>query len=259
LTNPIWRQDPYLECIGQMLDFYDEVVIVDGGHEDGYLDTIPKDRKIKIVERKWPKEFSWEFIGQQFQLGYDSCDSQWCIRQDCDYFIHQNDFKRLRKQLEDPNLQNYPVAKFYKYQFLLIDRYIIKTRIALAFNKKRYPNIRLDAGGDLCQPSLNDREIDEDIMPNLGIPIYNYDFCFKTRETIDKDFSRFMKAWQRRFGSSIPGFENMMKDRLKLRGKQTIIKLEEHPKYIQDKIKKMTPDQFGYSCFGWAEKASYFK
>uniref|UniRef100_A0A7C4U124 Glycosyltransferase n=1 Tax=Caldisericum exile TaxID=693075 RepID=A0A7C4U124_9BACT len=259
LTNPIWRQDPYLECIKQMLDFYDEVVIVDGGHDDGYLDTIPKDKKIKIVERGWPKEFSWEFISQQFQLGYDSCNSQWCIRQDCDYFFHQNDLKELRRRLESPNLQNYPVAKCPKRQFLLVDRYTIKARVVVAFNKERYPNVKWDSGEDLCQPSLNGEEINQDAIPDLEVSIYNYDFCFKTKEVIDKEFPRFQRAWRRRFGKSMSDFEVMMKGRFKARGKQNVIRLEEHPIYIQDKIKKMTPDQFGYSCFGWAEKASYFK
>ena len=29
------------------------------------------------------------------------------------------------------------------------------------------------------------------------------------------------------------------------------IRLQDHPKYIQEKIKNITPEQFGYNAFGW--------
>lgn len=53
ITNPILRQDRYLECIACLKDLCDEVVVVDGGSTDGSLEKM---KGCKIVHGNWPKE-----------------------------------------------------------------------------------------------------------------------------------------------------------------------------------------------------------
>lgn len=236
-TNPIERQDPYEEALACYNDLADEVI---------------------VLGDDWPQEFSWEYIGQTFDKGYQACSGDWVIRMDLDYFFHEDDMSKLLWVLN----KNYyrPAISFWKYQFIKADRASIKSRLAIAFNKREYGSrIRLDSGGDLCQPSLDGKQLSTEFMREARIPVYNYDFTFKTEEVVAKDFARFARAWSRRFGedkwgdgteeTAIAKFKEMMLGRY-LNRANTIIPIDEHPKYIKDKLHKLTPEQFGYNLWG---------
>ena len=45
----------------------------------------------------------------------------------------------------------------------------------MAFNKKMYKNIRLNGGGDLTLATINNELIDPKKVPNINIPIYQYE------------------------------------------------------------------------------------
>ena len=305
ITDPEKRQDPYLEAIENYLDFADEVVIIDGTPKKKrgeYLEKILQlpqaTQKIKIGFNTWKQEFSWDFIGRQFELGYNACESDVAIRMDIDYFLHEDDFEYIRLFLEDCEA---PAAMFVKRQFILTDRFGVKSWLPIVFNKKKFGDrIKLDAGGDLCQPSLDGEELDKDKLPlikkreylivgedvseeqikkrvppevykegnsayshDTGIPIYNYDFLLKTKEVIKKDFGRFARAWTKTFNNRTLGgpddesafklFMRMQLGRLK-KGSFETLPIESYPKYIQDKIKNLKPEQFGYNCFNKVKK-----
>ena len=76
----------------------------------------------------WPQEFSWEFIGQQFQRGYEACSGDWVIHTDLDFIFHQKDFEAIRKACE--NNPESPALSFYKYQFIQPDKYNLKEQIS---------------------------------------------------------------------------------------------------------------------------------
>ena len=75
-------------------------------------------------------------IGKIFQEGYEKSSMDWVIRMDLDYFFHEKDKDKLRKSLF--KYQDYPAVAFPQYQIFTPDRYQIKTRICLAFNKKKF-------------------------------------------------------------------------------------------------------------------------
>lgn len=203
--------------------------------------------KVKVIRHLWPDEFDWPFIGQQFNRGYEACTGDWVIHCDSDYIFHEKDIPKIRQLLkENPNELAF---SFYKYQFLLVDRYNLKSRTVLAVNKRLYgPDIRFDSGGDLCQPSYQGQEIKADQVREAGFPFYNYDFCFKSWPVIDKDWKRFRKAWKEYFNSDFGEFMTMMKGRFEGRSWHHI-PLSDHPKYIQKRIREVTPAQFGYNMF----------
>ena len=291
ISNPIRRQDPFTECLNNLLDFADEVIIVNGGDKingeklnDRLCEkTYNKFKYVRIIDYKWPKDFDWKFIGEQFTRGYNNCTGDWVIRFDSDYFIHEYDFQSIREFLENCDA---PIASMPKKQFLLTNYYRVKSLVPVAFNKKKYGDrIKLDSGGDLCQPSLDGKELKVDENPiisykeiavvsdnvsseqlnkrlpnrqekdNLiysfdrGICLWNYDFTFKQKEIIETDWKRFRNAWKKQFGKDMGEFMNMMKGRWK-KGGWRKININEHPKYIQEKIKNIRPEQFGYDGFG---------
>ena len=113
MTNPKERNDPWEEALTCYEDLADEVV---------------------VVGDDWPSEFKWDHIGETFQKGLDKCNSDWVIRMDIDYFFHENNFSTIRNALN--RFKEFPVLSFPQYQIFTPDRYQIKTRLCLAFNKK---------------------------------------------------------------------------------------------------------------------------
>ena len=244
LKNPIKRQDLYIECISCMVNFLDEILIVDAFSNDGSIKKIKElfGNKVKIIQNKWQEEFDWKHIGKTFTLGYKNCKSDFIIRFDCDYIIHEDDFEDIRSFLKDCDA---PVVCMVKRQFLKYNSYAVKALVPIAFNKKKYGNrIKLDSGGDLCQPSLDGKEINKDEMPiiarkeyhiiddsadpklvsrrlekvktdNIGlysyndfISIWNYECLKRTKNVQAKEFYRFARAWGRTFGKNLFGIQS---------------------------------------------------
>lgn len=245
LTDPGRRGDHYRESIACYEEFADRVVIVDG-------------------HSTWAKEFEWGVIGQHFQWGYDRCDTDWVIHMDLDFLFHENHFNKIREVLnKNPDE---PAISFHKLQFILPDRYNIKSRLVLAVNKKKFgESIKFNGGGDKCQPTLFGEDLEIDKLVEAKIPFYNYEKLIKTEEQIADDVGRMDRAYFRSFGkylygkgddtSALEGWFDMVINRYKK--PSTSINLGEHPKYIRDTIKNLRPDQFGYNGIGRLERNSY--
>lgn len=235
-TNPEKRNDPWKEAIRCYEEFSDEVI---------------------VKGENWPEEFKWDQIGKTFQEGFDDSTGDWAIRMDIDYFFHEKYIDKLPKVLEKYN--DFPGIVFPQYQFFTADRFQLKTRLCLALNKKRFPNIKLNGGGDLCLATLNGKLLSIDKMPNVNIPIYQYDSMFRTKEIISYDRARFARAWNRFFenygnrggNSEKEAFEAWFHDiGIKYKKHTNLIKRHNHPKYIIEKISNINEDQFGYDAFG---------
>lgn len=258
VTDPIRRGDNYHDAIKCYKDLADEVVVVNGGGQ------ITNHSGVKYVNWKWKKEFDWKFIGQQFQRGYEACTSDWVIHADLDFIFHEADFGRIRQAIED-----YPEApglNFYKYQFILPDRYNLKSRLVIAVNKRKFgERIRFNSGGDLCQPSLDGNEIKAEEVPSTQIPFYNYEKLQKTEAQIREDVGRMARAWQTHFGEYKLGgpdddsaYDKWLKMVVGRFSKpQTPFRFEDHPKYMKKMITGLQPDQWGFNGFGNLEGSKY--
>ena len=145
-TNPDERQDPWKEAMACYEDFADEVI---------------------VTGEDWPYDFSWDYIGKTFNEGFKKSTGDWVLRMDIDYFIHENDMKKIKQILKKYN--DYPAICFPQYQFFLPNRFQLKTRLCIALNKKKYPNIELNGGGDMCLATLNSKLITARDVPNTNI------------------------------------------------------------------------------------------
>jgi len=244
ITNPEERGDNWADAYSCYESFADELTIIDG------KDT-------------WPKEFSWELIGQHFQKGYKQCHADWVIHMDTDFIFHERDFGRIRQALRD--YPSAPAVSFYKWQFVLPDRYNLKSRLVLAVNKSAFGDrIKFNGGGDLCQPTLDGKDLNLDEIPQAGVPFYNYEKLTKTKAQIIDDVERMDRAYHRYFGKwlysndgvgAYEGWLHMATGRFAKPSKH--IKLEEHPSFVQDTIANLAPYQFGYDGLGNLPKNDY--
>ncbi|MDC3103223.1 hypothetical protein OA408_00470 [Acidimicrobiaceae bacterium] len=235
-TNPEERKDPWREALNCYEDFADEII---------------------VTGKDWPYEFSWDLIGKTFEKGYQKSTGDWVIRMDIDYFFHEKNLKRLSKLLSDYN--DYPGVVFPQYQFFTPDRFQLKTRLCVALNKKRFPEIKLNGGGDLCLATLNGKLLDVNKLPNLNIPIFQYDSMFRTKKIIAKDRARFARAWERHFknygkrggSTDLEAFNAWFREiESKYKMHTNRIKFSQHPKYIKDTLSSINYDQFGFNAFG---------
>ncbi len=261
VTRPGRRGDNARDAIACYKDLADEVVIIDGGQSV----LFNPEGNIRNYYYKWPEEFNWSFIGQQFQRGYEKCTGDWVIHADIDFIFHEKDFAAIRKACEDH--QNAPALSFWKYQFIQPDRYNLKSRLVIAVNKKKYGDrIKFNSGGDFCQPSLDGRYIRPDEVPEAKVPLYNYERLIKTKTQIKNDAERMDKAYFRHFGRNLysnkdrtayKGIVDMMLGRYDKPQKE--IPLTDHPIYVQKTILNLKPDQWGYSGFGKLPVNNYMK
>ena len=236
MTQPEKRMDPWKEALSCYEDFADEVT---------------------VVGKDWPEEFSFSYIGKVFQEGFDKSSGDWVIHMDIDNFFHERSLQELRYLLQKHS--ELPTLTFPKYQIFNPERYHIKANMCIALNKKKFPNIKMNGGGDLCQPTLNNLLLKPEEFPLVNIPIWNYDSVFKTAEVISTDRARFARAWYQEFnnwGDRGGGSEELAFDAwclmIKKRYKNHILKLniEEHPKYIKEKLININENQFGFDLFG---------
>lgn len=261
-TNPYQRGDIFDEAINCYDELADELVIVGSSNR-----PIITRQGLKIIQNNWPKEFDWPFIGENFQRGYEACTGDVVIHADLDFIFHQNDFSKIRQACKDMLDTGSPAMHFYKWQFVLPDRYNLKSRIVLAVNKRDYADkIRFDSGGDLCQPSFNGQYIRPEDARSSGIHFYNYEKLLKTKEQIMDDVGRMERAYKRHFGKTQYGsdgtdevaFKKWYEAQVgKMSKSQELIKLEEHPKYVIETIKNLKPEQFGYNGFNMVEGKIY--
>ena len=163
MTNPEERKDHWKEALNCYHTFADEVI---------------------TVGQDWPEEFEWQQIGEYFQEGYNKASYDWVLRMDLDYFFHQKDLSSIIKFLKTN--EDVPVVSFPQYQIFTPDRYQVKTKLCNAFNKKIFNKIKLNGGGDLCQPTLDGQQLLHKDFPTAKIPIYQYDSVFRTKEIIRK-------------------------------------------------------------------------
>lgn len=258
VTDPTKRGDawrPALECYTQLAD---EVMIVNGGIEEVVDDYIHNSAAIcEFGYGLWPKEFSWEYIGKQFQLGYTLCTGDWVLHCDIDFIFHEADYEAIRKALVRHN--DAPALSFYKWQFTAPYKYNLKSRLVIAVNKGKYGDrIRFDSGGDLCQPSLDGKELRPDDVPESQIKFFNYEKVLKTEAQIRDDVGRMARAWQRHFGDyklGGPDDQSAYDEWYKMTSgrfakPQTVLHLTDHPKVMQPVLSSLTPEQWGYSGFG---------
>ena len=236
MTDPEKRGDPWKEALNCYNCFSDELI---------------------VVGEDWPEEFKFSQIGEYFQQGFDKCTGDWVLRMDIDYFFHERDINKLLNILK--KYENSPVIFFPQYQFFTPNRFHLKTRLGIAVNKKRFPNIKFNGGGDLCLPTLDDKILNYDDNPRTRIPIFQYDSMFRTKEIISRDRARFARAWFREFNNygdrGGPDEESAYNAWFEMIEKKYIfhtnkIRLDRHPKFILNKLESLDETQFGFNAFG---------
>lgn len=263
VKDPIKRGDNVRPAIESYNHLADELVIVNGSQRV----TSKALLGLKVIHYYWRSEFEWAFIGGQFQRGYEACSGDVVIHADLDFIFHERDREAIRQAAQNMLDQKLPAMSFWKYQFVQPDRYNLKSRLVVMVNKRDYGDrIKFDSGGDLCQPSLDGKELKASEVQEARVPFYNYEKLTKTQAQIMDDVGRMDRAYKRYFGKLIystdgtnqSAYNGWLKMALGRYSKpQKEVELDEHPKFIQETIKNLKPNMWGYNAFGNLKENNY--
>ena len=245
MTNPEERMDPWKEALDCYSYFSDDVF------------TVGDD---------WEEEFKWNKIGEVFQQGFDLAEGDWVLNIALDMFLHEKHKDKLLyllKKNEDEPALALPKLKFYDPY-----RYQIMNFETILLNKKKFKDIKLNGGRDMCIPTLNGVLLE---MPNvkfLKIPLFNYDTTFRTKDVIAHDRARFARAWNREFNSygdrgggtpeeAFSAWYSMIKERYK--NHTNSFDINDHPMFIKNKLMNLDEDRFGFDLFGIKERSFLYQ
>ena len=114
---------PWRESITSLLGFCDEVVVLDGGSDDGTYEELQKwaeeDTRlvVKQLKRDWNDKRFALFNGQQKAAARTLCTKEWCWQVDIDEVVHDADYDKVKKLLrqipKSVSLISLPVIEYW--------------------------------------------------------------------------------------------------------------------------------------------------
>jgi len=121
--NAASQKYPFIQTIESMLDFCDEVCVVDGGSTDGTWDIVQgmaavhQKLKIKQVTRDWNHPRFAAYDGMQKAEARSMCTGDFCWQMDCDEVVHEDDVQKIfdicRKFPVGVDIISLPVVEYW--------------------------------------------------------------------------------------------------------------------------------------------------
>ena len=127
VRNVISSDYPWKQSIQSLLDFCDEVVVLDGGSNDGtYESLLEWSNKetigcgkliVKQLNRDYSNPRFAVFDGANKAVARTLCTGDWCWQQDVDEIVHEDDYKKIkpliRQMPKELNLLCLPVIEYW--------------------------------------------------------------------------------------------------------------------------------------------------
>lgn len=120
---------PFEQCIRSMLEFCDEVCVVDGGSTDGTMThllalqlefgggNVESRLKVKVVPRDWTHPRHAVFDGLQKAAARAMCTKDFCWQMDSDEVVHEEDAKKIpdiaRSMPKGADVLSLPVIEYW--------------------------------------------------------------------------------------------------------------------------------------------------
>jgi glycosyltransferase involved in cell wall biosynthesis len=122
--NCVSQGYPFEECILSMLQFCDEVCVVDGGSADGTWEKLQEMSsltahkvKIKQIVRDWSHPRFAVFDGMQKAEARAMCTGDFCWQMDSDEIVHEEDAPKIEelcsRMPKDVNVVSLPVIEYW--------------------------------------------------------------------------------------------------------------------------------------------------
>jgi glycosyltransferase involved in cell wall biosynthesis len=116
VRNGLYLDFHVIPMLRHHLPLADEIVVLEGYSTDGTYEAIRDlDPKIKVHRSEWGAQNSMDWYVRFKNQARELCTGDWCLYLDCDEFLPEWDFTRLRTRLEHASETLLPidVINFY--------------------------------------------------------------------------------------------------------------------------------------------------
>jgi hypothetical protein len=282
VTEPEKMGYPYLEAIRGAVSFSDEVVVVCGRKEKVSENKILNIwKKIKIINTNaWPEKWRYKVMRDHLQIALDACAGDICLKVDADCVFRCEQSKILRNAFNKPKCHRINIGRVnffaqnifhhnHNKVIFALNKTLLKEQgidFSINYTKKQMSN----------QPYYKDQEGKPVSEENLKVayigpknlwPI-NYDNTFLNKEQVSSRLQAMVYARREISISnrrSLKSFTIHKKKRFWGRKENEKKRLEwlskphherkgyienHHPQKMLPMINNITPEMWGYDCFG---------
>jgi glycosyltransferase involved in cell wall biosynthesis len=110
VRNGLFYDFHVVEMLKHHVPFADEIIVNEGYSDDGTYDAIHRlDPKIKVFQTRWDRHSGLDYIRQVKNETRRRCTGDWCILLDCDEFIPEWEWDRIRVLLSRSDRLMHPV------------------------------------------------------------------------------------------------------------------------------------------------------
>jgi len=247
---------PYLESVKSFLPLCDEIIVVYNIlFQDEALEKLKNlDPKVKVISGLFDYDrFGWASQGIMRTNGYYASTGDIVLMFDADGILHEKDIEKARKELTDFYNGDRVFGFWMKHRFNQRETWIRQAKHSGFYNKNKLGNsFNFYGGNKLATPNWGILPKEQDRGQQLDIYIYGYERCWDNREIFDYKLAkrRVMQASVGKVLSEEEYIKEFLEERqVKCKNEGQYMPIEEQPKIIQDKLRAITPEQFGYSLF----------
>lgn len=259
LSEPERLKYPYIESIKSFLPIADEIIVVCNyldEFRDGSDEIVKQiDPKVKVIYGLFDyKRFGWASQGLMRTNGYYAATGDIVLMFDADGVLHENDIERTRGDLERILNEQIPYGFWMKHHFFKTEYCWRQCKHSGIYNKSLIGN-KFNFYGhkgyyapnwELLGEVARGRQIDTYIFgyehlwedKDLFFQKLHNSYIMQKSVKPDLDEEEFKKSF----------FENLKEKKAEVTTE--FISLDKHPRVIQDKLKEINIDMWGYNNFG---------
>jgi len=264
VSEPEKLKYPYIESLKSFLPICDELIAVCNSIEkfqDGSVEKIKREvPEIKIVGGlfDYPK-MGWMSQGVMRTNGYYASTGDIVLMFDADDILHENMIDILRDKINKFSESGEYYAFWRRYKFRQREHWTLQCKYPGIFNKKIMGNNFNFYGAYLAEgnwsmiPEKHRRGIDLDFY------LYGYERLWEDKKTLEYNLlnSKLVNFPEGAVNKDLTDkeyIENWVNGtRMKIGNEGQYMSINEQPKIIQEKLKSITKEQFGFDNFKGVE------